>query len=627
MRDWNWEGVRASGVAGSAALVMLFAVGCEGSGIISPMSEGGEQSTQTAPISSGGIQDTGTVAAATNELPGPPDGGAGDSLGSNVLDTGPELPPGCTTHAECSERLVEWLDACHEARCELSTGECETIPKSNFEPCDDGSACTTNDGCLNGSCTGTTVLCDDGNPCTSDICDPEQGCLLTQHTDPCDDGDPCTGNDTCIAGICTGFPTAACYTGDCCLSHDGPGCSDLTMAACICQVRPDCCVTGWTEECVALAESGQCGECPVPACGDGWCNGDETCSDCPRDCGYCPGCGDGLCLVGESCFNCPLDCGACAGSICGDGQCESGESCTNCATDCGACQGGPDCGDEVCQPTESCFSCPGDCGDCTGPCCGPHDSPGCDDYEVAACVCAADPYCCDHDWDSKCAQKTTFLACSSCEDFEGCGDGTCASDEDCDSCEADCGVCGQATCGNNQCEDSETCGDCPEDCGACCGNGMCSGGETCESCPADCGSCGPAVGNCCEGNGTPGCSVPEIDACVCALDSYCCTSSWDATCASEVELFECASCSGSTGSGYCGDGTCGSSESCTSCAADCGACGGNTGGDCCFDNGTPGCGNASVQSCVCGADNWCCSNEWDSLCADAAINTCGAVCN
>src|SRR5437867_814954 len=49
-----------------------------------------------------------------------------------------------------------------------------------------------------------------------------------------------------------------------------------------------------------------------PRCGDGVCNGSETCSSCPGDCGACaPSCGDGICSGSETCSSCPGDCGLC----------------------------------------------------------------------------------------------------------------------------------------------------------------------------------------------------------------------------------------------------------------------------------------------------------------------------
>jgi hypothetical protein len=55
---------------------------------------------------------------------------------------------------------------------------------------------------------------------------------------------------------------------------------------------------------------------PPAVCGDGSCNGDESCSTCEQDCGVCPQppavCGNNKCEEGEDCSNCAADCGACA---------------------------------------------------------------------------------------------------------------------------------------------------------------------------------------------------------------------------------------------------------------------------------------------------------------------------
>jgi hypothetical protein len=166
-------------------------------------------------------------------------------------------------------------------------------------------------------------------------------------------------------------------------------------------------------------------------CGDGACNLQETCFDCPEDCGEC--CGNGICEpdYGEDCGLCEVDCGPC----CGNGVCEPGrgEDCGSCSTDCGEC-----CGNGVCEPGrgENCGSCSADCGRC-------------------------------------------------------CGNGLCEGGrgEDCASCPSDCGRC----CGDGLCERSrgENCGTCSRDCGSCCGNGTCQPGrgEDCDSCPEDCGVC------------------------------------------------------------------------------------------------------------------------------------------
>ncbi|HEC22157.1 MAG TPA: SH3 domain-containing protein, partial [Chloroflexi bacterium] len=78
-------------------------------------------------------------------------------------------------------------------------------------------------------------------------------------------------------------------------------------------------------------------------CGDGACNLQETCFDCPEDCGEC--CGNAVCEpdYGEDCGTCEADCGPC----CGNGLCEAerGEDCGTCEADCGPC-----CGNAVCEP-------------------------------------------------------------------------------------------------------------------------------------------------------------------------------------------------------------------------------------------------------------------------------------
>ncbi len=105
------------------------------------------------------------------------------------------------------------------------------------------------------------------------------------------------------------------------------------------------------------------------------------------------------------------------------------------------------------------------------------------------------------------------------------------------------------------------------------------------------------AGDCCVPAVTAGCSDIAIEGCVCGLDSFCCDSQWDDLCVSTAE---------------------------TSCGAPCGGAGG-TGGACCFPQAAPGCGNAAVEACVCGLDPFCCSSQWDDLCA-SSVPGCGFSC-
>ncbi len=49
-------------------------------------------------------------------------------------------------------------------------------------------------------------------------------------------------------------------------------------------------------------------------------------------------------------------------------------------------------------------------------------------------------------------------------------------------------------------------------------------------------------------------------------------------------------------------------------------------GDCCTDNGDPGCENELGEDCVCAIDPFCCTVEWDFICADEYENLCGGTC-
>ena len=196
---------------------------------------------------------------------------------------------------------------------------------------------------------------------------------------------------------------------------------------------------------------------------NGNCTGQETCENCPADCGVCPDpCGDGSCLIadGENCSTCPADCGIC----CGNSTCDVLDNeCTTCPADCDACsECGDCCGNSVCDAAE-CTTCPGDCDACT---------------DCGICGGACDDGICDTG------------ECTSCP-------------QDCDAC-ADCGICcGDSTCGSGECSscpgDCQACADCG-DCSGSCGDGTCQAGECgscpgCNGCPADCDDC-TDCGNC-----------------------------------------------------------------------------------------------------------------------------------
>lgn len=120
------------------------------------------------------------------------------------------------------------------------------------------------------------------------------------------------------------------------------------------------------------------------------------------------------------------------------------------------------------------------------------------------------------------------------------------------------------------------------------------------------------AGDCCAAHDTPGCKLPNCNDCVCneVGEEFCCLplGNWDSLC---VDIAS-------------GD----------SCASDC-LCDAPTplptptkGGDCCSDHGGPSCNDNTCASCVCGKDDTCCDNVWDSTCVSIArtVEDCASSC-
>jgi len=115
------------------------------------------------------------------------------------------------------------------------------------------------------------------------------------------------------------------------------------------------------------------------------------------------------------------------------------------------------------------------------------------------------------------------------------------------------------------------------------------------------GLCGAAVnGPCGVSNGTPACDDEACCETVCALDAFCCDSSWDATCAL-LAGFNC-----DTG----GPGTCGGPET----------------GSCDTPQNTGACSDEACCESVCGIDPTCCSVAWDAFCVALASKFCVGGC-
>ncbi len=206
--------------------------------------------------------------------------------------------------------------------------------------------------------------------------------------------------------------------GDCCEGHDWPGCDNEPVEQCVCESDSWCCESEWDKACAALIEQLGCGHCtagdpPPPPGGD---TGGDTGGAPPP-----PGGDTGGDTGGD-----PPPGGDTGGAppLAGDGDC-----CTN--------NGTPGCDDAaiescVCMQDDYCCNTAWDglcvsqvesfgCGSCGGPggggvsaCCQQQPGAGCPDAAVQACVCAADPYCCDVFWDLTCVGEVESLSCGSC---------------------------------------------------------------------------------------------------------------------------------------------------------------------------------------------------------------------
>ncbi len=100
--------------------------------------------------------------------------------------------------------------------CAVYASACPVPDCVEGDPCDDDNQCTTNDQCINGSCTGTGTLdCHDGDDCTQDDCYPFNGCVhsavppTTPGCEPC--GSAFNSQPTsCGQGVCASTGQTLC---------------------------------------------------------------------------------------------------------------------------------------------------------------------------------------------------------------------------------------------------------------------------------------------------------------------------------------------------------------------------------------------------------------------------------
>lgn len=226
-------------------------------------------------------------------------------------------------------------------------------------------------------------------------------------------------------------------------------------------------------------------------------------------------------------------------------------------------------------------------------CCSPHPEVGCDNPDIAECVCEQSAFCCAFEWDQACADLAVN-SCGGCDEMPT-DDGSSGDDT------TDTGVDGGTCCAAQEepgCSNAEVeaCV-CAED-DFCCEmmwDAMCV-----QAAVATCNAqCGAPPNDCCAATEGAGCGLDDVQECVCAIDSACCDEAWTGTCAA-LGVTDCDnSCPGIEIKGE---------------------------GGCCEPTAAPGCDDLSIQLCTCALDPFCCDQEWDGLCIEQATLQCDAGC-
>jgi hypothetical protein len=214
------------------------------------------------------------------------------------------------------------------------------------------------------------------------------------------------------------------------------------------------------------------------------------------------------------------------------------------------------------------------------------------------------------------------------------------------TCSGECGDAGSGSCfesnGTPFCDDAECCNAVCEIDTFCCEvtwDGICA-----DEAGVECGNCGdPGAGDCFESNGSIGCNIEVCCTAVCNVDPFCCETTWDGVCAGEADDI-CATCGGA-GAGSCFEShpnpACNNADCCTAvCAVDSFCCTTEWDGicaneaddictsasTCCASQGSPGCNNSVCEACVCAIDSFCCNTSWDSVCVGEAQDECDSSC-
>ena len=372
-----------------------------------------------------------------------------------------------------------------------------------------------------------------------------------------------------MAACTTLVASASSFAGgsNCCVANGGVGCDDAACQAAVCAIDPFCCSTAWDGICASEA-AGLCAVCGAQPC-------DNTCPPCLGDCN-----GDGVIDA--------IDLGTLLGAwgnvsgICnipGPIDAVSLGILLGAWGPCPAASENEPCGDDT---NGGCNATSGG----TSNCCVANGGIGCDDAACQDLVCAQDSFCCSVAWDGICAGEAATLCPALCPPAVP-AYGSIA--------------CGQTLCGSFWADGSTRDTDWLK---------FTLTAATTEVTLDVSANFGIVLGFL-DDQCPPFIYILEGQFCPASVTA--CLAAGTYTAFIAPNGFSGLPCGGDNG--WVATLTC--VEGC-----ELPACGASSAGDCCTAHATPFCNDAECCDLVCGADPFCCSVQWDGLCAGSAANIC-----
>ncbi len=152
--------------------------------------------------------------------------------------------------------------SCHSSTFDLRLERCVEARLADGTACDPGNECLMDAVCTAGVCKGRERVCDDGNACTTDVCNPLDGCGSVPAP-------PCPGDGKCQQGVCDpakGCGLAKASDGTFCGPRRGCDQADVCVdGACVVRNLPDGFVCARSTPCQAEGRcNGRVCERPPP---------------------------------------------------------------------------------------------------------------------------------------------------------------------------------------------------------------------------------------------------------------------------------------------------------------------------------------------------------------------------